>query len=87
MSGEAGMHTVDILEQALHLIGEMGYSIRQDRMAGAGGGCELKNKKFFFLDLDLGPEDQLEQAIDALRREPRAAQLDMPRELRNMLQV
>jgi len=81
------MHTVDLLEQALHLIGEMGYTIRQDRMAGSGGSCELKNKKFFFLDLDLGPDDQLEQALDALRREPKSTQLNMPNDLRNLLQV
>ena len=81
------MHTVEMLEQALDLAVRLGYTIRQDCLAGRGGGCELNGRKLFFLDLDLGPDEQLEQILDTLRREPAAATLPMPRELRELLKV
>ena len=66
------MHTVEMLEQALDLAKRLGYTIRQEGLAGrGGGGCELKGRKLFFLDLDLGPAEQLEEALETLRREPR----------------
>ena len=47
------MHTVEMLEQALDLAARLGYTIRQEWLAGSGGGgCELKGRKLFFLDLD-----------------------------------
>ena len=82
------MHTVEILDQALDLALRLGYTVRQEWLVGnGGGGCELKGRKLFFLDLDLGPEEQLEQAIATLRREPEAGRLPMPRELRTLLEV
>lgn len=82
------MHTVDLLEQALDLATRLGYTVRQEWLAGSGGGgCELKGHKLFFLDLDLGPGEQLEQVLEALRREPGAARLPLPQELRELLQV
>jgi len=80
------MHTVELLEQAVALATQLGYTIRQESLAGnGGGGCELKGRKLFFLDLDLGPEDQLEQVLETLRREPKALALPMPDALRRML--
>jgi hypothetical protein len=82
------MHTVELLEQALDLAARLGYSVRQEWLAGCGsGGCELKGHKLFFLDLDLSPDEQLEQALETLRREPEATGLPMPHELREMLKV
>jgi hypothetical protein len=76
------MHTVELLGAALDLIGRLGYTVRQEWLAGAGaGGCELKGRKLFFLDLDLDPDEQLQQAIETLRREPAAITLPMPQEL------
>jgi len=58
------MHTVETLEQALDLAARLGYTVRQEWLAGSGGGgCELKGRKLFFLDLDLGPAEQLEQVL------------------------
>jgi hypothetical protein len=86
--GEARMHTVEMLEQALDLATRLGYTIRQEWLAGSGGGgCELKGRKLFFLDLDLGPGEQLEQALEALRRESHAVELPMPRELGELLKI
>jgi hypothetical protein len=82
------MHTVEMLEQALALAKRLGYTIRQEGLAGGGGGgCELKGRKLYFLDLDLGPTEQLEEALETLRREPHAVELSMPQELHELLKM
>jgi hypothetical protein len=82
------MHTVEMLEQALILSSQLGYSIRQESLAGCGGGgCELQGKKLFFLDLDLAPDEQLEQILETLRREPDVIRLPMPHELQERLDL
>ena len=82
------MHTVDILDQALDLAARLGYTVRQEWFAGSGGGaCEVKGRKLLFLDLDLAPEEQLEQVAAALRREPITPTLAIPRELGELLKV
>lgn len=82
------MHTVEILEQALDVAARVGYTVRQEWLAGGGGGgCELKGRKLLFLDLDLDPVEQLEQVVDALRREPDALAFPMPPELGELLKV
>jgi hypothetical protein len=82
------MHTIDLLAQGLDLAARLGYTIRQEWLAGdGGGGCELKGRKLFFLDLDLSPVEQLDQVLDTLRLEPEAAKLPMPHELRELLKV
>ena len=80
------MHTVEILEQAVDLAARLGYEIRQESLAGSGGGgCELKGHKLLFLDLDLSPDEQLEQVLETLRREPGTSALPMSDELRRMI--
>jgi hypothetical protein len=82
------MHTVELLAHAVDLAGRAGYKVRQEWLSGNGGGaCELRGRKVFFLDLGLGPADQLEQLLDALRRDAEAAALPMAAELREMLKV
>jgi hypothetical protein len=77
------MHTVEVLEQALDLASRLGYSVRQEWLSGSGGGgCELKGRKLFFLDLDLAADEQLERLLETLRGEPDAATISMPHELR-----
>ena len=81
-----GMHTVDLLQQALDLARRAGYTIRQEWLGGnGGGGCELKGRKIFFLDLALGPADQFDQLIETLRYDPQAMGLPMPYQLRDLL--
>ncbi len=80
------MHTVELMEAALELTGRLGYRVRQEWLGGmGGGGCELKGRKVFFLDLALMPDEQFDQLLDTLRREPGADDLPMPRELRQLL--
>jgi hypothetical protein len=82
------MHTIELLDQAVGLAKRLGYAIRQDSFAGCGGGgCELKGRKFLFLDLDLDPEEQLEQVAAVLKAEPAAATLPISRELGELLRV
>ena len=82
------MHTVEMLDRALDLAVRLGYTIRQECLSGVGGGgCELKGQKLLFLDLDLRPDEQLEQVLAALRHEPDAVTLPMPRELSNLLKT
>lgn len=81
------MHTVEVLEQALDLAARLGYQVRQELLGGSGGGCVLMGRKVLFLDLALGPDDQLDQVLDTLRREPDAAGLPMPHELHNLLSL
>lgn len=80
------MHTVELLEEALAVIRQLGYTVRSESLAGCGGGgCEYKGRKMFFLDLDLGPAEQLEQVLATLRRVPEAELGSMPVALRAML--
>jgi len=82
------MHTVELLEQGLDLARRSGYAVRQEWLGGSGGGgCELRGRKFFFLDMSLGPADQLDQLVQTLRGDTRAASLPMPYQLRQLLEL
>jgi hypothetical protein len=72
----ARMHTVELLEESLSVVKRLGYRIRHEWLNGTGGGgCEIAGQKWFFLDLALGPGDQLEQVLETLRREPAAGRM------------
>jgi hypothetical protein len=82
------MHTVDLLDQAIDAVKRLGYAIREESFAGfGGGGCVVKGRKFLFLDLDLGPDEQLEQVVAALRHEAIPATFVISRELGELLKV
>ncbi|MGD0654023.1 MAG: hypothetical protein ABSA16_06740 [Thermoguttaceae bacterium] len=82
------MHTVEILEHGLDLASRLGYQIRQEYLGGnGGGGCVLKGRKIFFLDLALDPAEQLDQVIETLRHDADALKLLMPHQLRELLAV
>ena len=82
------MHTVELLEEAVSAAQRLGYEVRQEWLGGNGGGaCEIRGRKSIFLDLALGPADQLEHVVDALRREPDALALPMPHPLRDLLEI
>lgn len=62
------MHTVELLEEALRHATAAGFSVRQDWLAGAAAGaCELKGRRYLFLDLGMSPAEQLELVLEALR--------------------
>jgi hypothetical protein len=82
------MHTVNLLEFCLDLAKQLGYEVRQDWLNGEGGGsCVLRGRKLLFLDLALDPAEQLEQVLDALRREPQALNFSLPEPVHELLAV
>jgi len=82
------MHTVVLLAHALNLAERLGYVVRQEWLDGnGGGGCELRGRRYLFIDLAASPEDQFDLVLRVLRSEPRAAELSMPQELRNVLRL
>lgn len=82
------MHTVEMLKEATALARSAGYRIRQEYLGGAlGGGCEYGGQKWVFLDVALGPADQLEQLLDALRHDPALVGLPMSDLLRRQIGV
>lgn len=82
------MHTVELVKEAIALARRAGYHIRQEYLGGAmGGGCEFGGRKWIFIDISLGPADQLEHVLEALRGDPAVVGLPMPDELRRRLGV
>jgi len=81
------MHTVDLLEEAVEVARGLGYTIRQEWLGGSGGGaCEVKGQRILFLDVAVGPLEQLQKVLEALRMEVRAPDMPLRGELRAMLQ-
>ena len=82
------MHTVELLEEAIALAEKVGYQVRQEWLGGSGGGrCEVKGRKWLFLDLAVGPRDQLDLVIEALRLEPGVSTLPVSHHLGDFLPV
>jgi hypothetical protein len=82
------MHTVVLLSFALNLAEQLGYAVRQEWLDGnGGGGCVLRGRKILFIDLSAPPGDQLEVVLSVLRGEPRAADMEMPVALRDVLRM
>ncbi len=87
-SGEAGMHTVELLEEAVQVAQRLGYRIRQEWLGGTGGGgCEIKGRKCLFLDLALSPGEQLERVVASLEGEAGVASVPMSVPLRRLIRV
>jgi hypothetical protein len=82
------MHTVDLLQEALRVAEKMGYAVREEWLGGmGGGGCEIRGRKWLFLNLRLGPLEQLDHVVDALQRDPAVFSVPMPDQLRGLLRV
>ncbi len=82
------MHTVELVKEAVGLAKRAGYHIRQECLGGAlGGGCEFGGQKWIFLDVSLGPVDQLDQILEALRHDPQVLGMPMTGTLRARLQL
>lgn len=80
------MHTVDLLDAARALAGQLGYGVREEWLDGrSGGDCEIHGRRWIFLDLALSAEEQLDQVLAILRNDPAAAVADMNHELRRLL--
>jgi hypothetical protein len=80
------MHTVELLEEAIAVAEQAGYEVREEWLGGTGGGyCEIRGQKCIFLDLAVGPLDQLGLVLQTLHREPNVMPLRMSSHLRRLL--
>lgn len=80
------MAMMALLNEAIRLLQECGYTIRQEWLDGSGGGaCAVKGQKLFFLDLALSPQEQLELILNTLREECGVSQLRVSPSLANLL--
>ena len=80
------MTTPALLAEALKLLREFEYQIREEDLVGAGGGhCSFAGKKCLLLDVAQSTREQLATALDALRCEPGAGSRAMSPELAAML--
>ena len=82
------MHTVELIEEVVSLANRAGYRVRTEWLDGiGGGGCEINGRKVIFIDLALGPVDQLAQLVETLRGDPAIGSQPMPHQLRELLGV
>ncbi len=80
------MHAAALLAEALEQLRRCEYQIREEDLEGAGGGhCSFAGKKWLLLDITQSPQQQLEDAVDALRCEPVVRQRPMSAPLAALL--
>jgi hypothetical protein len=83
---EVPVNTVELVEQALALAERCGFLVRQDWLGGgASGTCELRGKKWIFLDLSLSPIEQLDIIAAALEGEDVPARMAVPPDIAHLL--
>jgi len=82
------MHTVEMLQEAVEAARRLGYEVRQDWLAGDGGGhCLVRGRKWLLLDLAQSAEEQLDVVADALRGEAESRRVIQSPELAERLDV
>ena len=80
------MHAVDLLEEAIRAAIALGYTVRHEWLGGADGGdCEIKGRKYLFLDLSLSAAEGLRLVLEALHRENAGSRIAMSEPLRRVL--
>ncbi len=80
------MHTVELLEAALEAARDMGYVVREEWLAGAGGGrCLIKGRWHLFVDLQLSVRERLDQTLDVLATADEPTILKFPPPVRNLV--
>lgn len=73
------MHTIDMLEEALHLASVSGWQIRHEWLGGTSGGrCRLGRIHILFVDRSLTAQEQLDQVLQGLRDQLELAVRDDP---------
>lgn len=82
------MHTVEMRERMIRLAEDLGYSVRQEWLGGAGGGlCEFGGRRHIFLDLALSAVEQLDQLAAALSQDPAIHSIKLPAQLQPVLGI
>jgi hypothetical protein len=80
------VHCVDLLEMSLACAAELGYRLHEDSLGGRSGGvCELKGRKWLFLDPGQTPRERLHVVIDALAADPAVHAANLPPQLKRVI--
>lgn len=70
------MHAAALLAEAVALATQAGFHVREEYLDGAGGGhCAFGGKKWLLLDVTQSSDEQLSDALDALRSDAEARRL------------
>jgi hypothetical protein len=86
--GDARMHTVELLDEAVQTAKSLGYDVRQDWLGGNGGGhCLVRGRKWILLDVAQSAEERLAVVTDALRDETGVAKVVKSPELMQRMQL
>jgi hypothetical protein len=88
VAGDAGMHTVELLDEAMEAARRLGYEVRQDWLGGDGGGhCLVRGRKWLLLDVAQTADEQLDVVGEALRTEIGASRVVQSVELTERLRL
>jgi len=88
MTSRQRKSSVEQLEVLLELSKDMGYEVRYETLGGIGGGaCEYAGRKCLFVDVTLGPMDQLDSVSQALGNDPQVALYEMTGDQETALRV
>jgi hypothetical protein len=73
------IHSVDLLELSLNCAERLGYRLREESLGGfPGGACQLKGKKWLFLDPAQTPRERLQVVVDALAGDSTVETWELP---------
>ena len=82
------MDSVRLLEEAIDAARRLGFQIREESLAGSGGGaCRIRGQKCLFLDLGLAPRERLQQVLSAIRSDPDSGRLAVSLALARVLRL
>jgi hypothetical protein len=85
---EERVHCIDLLEMSLECAAELGYQLHEDALGGRPGGvCELKGRKWLFLDPAQTPRERLQIVIDALAADPAVQTATLPTQLKRVILI
>lgn len=83
---EQRVHCVDLLELSLDCANQLGYRVCEDAPGGSPSGvCELKGRKWLFLDPAQTPRERLQVVIDALAADPAVPYANLPPQLKRVI--
>jgi hypothetical protein len=80
------MHTIEVLDEAVSAVKQLGYIVRLEWLDGGGGLCEFRGRRWIFVDLSQPAAEQLEEVLTVLRRDPKLNDLPVSPLLRRLCQ-
>ncbi|GIW90084.1 MAG: hypothetical protein KatS3mg109_0516 [Pirellulaceae bacterium] len=79
------MNSLTLLEETFRIARRLGYGIRQEWIGSGGGLCEVRGRRWIFVDLSQSVSEQLAMMAQILGRDPRIDQVTMSEALRSYL--